>query len=90
MPISFGTDVVPVLQAKCASCHSTGGAGAAKVLMFSGANSEPQYEAIKTAIGLMIQKVEAHEMPPPETESTVSATSLQLLKTWRDEGTQHN
>jgi mono/diheme cytochrome c family protein len=89
VPVSFGTDVVPVLQAKCAACHTAGGAGAGKVLMFSG-STEPQYETIKASIGLMIQKIEALEMPPGASEGTVSAASLQLLKTWRDEGTQHN
>jgi mono/diheme cytochrome c family protein len=83
-------DVVPLLQAKCASCHSTGGAGAVKVLMFSGANAEPQYETIKAAIGTMIEKVTDQQMPPPESGITVSDTSLQLLKTWRDEGTLQN
>ncbi|MNS08163.1 hypothetical protein D3C72_396210 [compost metagenome] len=90
MPVSFSIDVVPLLQNTCASCHSTGGAGAAKVLMFSGANAEPQYETIKAAIGTMIQKVTDKQMPPPDSGLTVSDTSLQRLKTWRDEGTQQN
>lgn len=83
--VSFATQVAPLLQARCAACHT--GAGVGGVSLFTEGGS-PRYDNIRTHLPNIITQVANGTMPqggPRFTQSEVG-----LLTTWRDNGAPNN
>ncbi|MDB5097344.1 MAG: hypothetical protein JWM80_1765 [Cyanobacteria bacterium RYN_339] len=86
--VSFKNHVVPILNAHCAGCHSFGGQGAGKVLMF-GATGLPNYRQISDNIGDMVEMIQTGKMPKGAPGS-VPASEIQALKDWSAAGKPNN
>jgi mono/diheme cytochrome c family protein len=85
--VLFGADVVPILENNCAACHTTGGAGAAKLTMFNSGGAV-DYTAVSGAIDTILSKVTTNQMPmggPP-----LSDADKEMLRAWKSEGAQNN
>jgi len=89
-PASFDRDIKPLLQAKCAKCHSekarkaeldlTSAAG-----LLKGGESGPVFLAGKPDKSLLYEKVHSGEMPPKK-EDRLSASEMEIIRRWIAEG----
>lgn len=77
--VSFRAEVVPILQAHCAGCHSLGRQAAA-VPMFD-AQGTPIHRAIKTHFFHMLMAIDEGTMPRDKPGS-VPAEQVSVLKAW--------
>lgn len=84
--ISFKTQVAPLLETRCAACHSTPGKGG--VSLFDGGGS-PSYPSIKGDILRIISQVDRGAMPPAGGQR-MTQSELQLLENWEMEGSPNN
>lgn len=82
--LSFQADVVPIVRQHCAACHSAGGPGASKVLMFD-ASGTAQAAQLQGQIGPMIAAVNAGRMPLGQPNS-VPASQMAVLTAWQTAG----
>lgn len=85
---SYRGEVVPVLRAHCAGCHTLGRPGAAAVPMFDAAG-EPLYQVIRLHFYHMIYTIDSGQMPKGKPGSVPAEASLRL-KAWRDAGMPDN
>lgn len=101
--VSFQNEVLPVLQASCAECHSEGGEGREKsgLLLDSYENimkdKATQYGPVvdpgSSLNSVLIQVVEGRVDPSiamPHGGTELSQTSIDILKTWVDQGAKNN
>ncbi|MEC8784840.1 MAG: DUF1549 domain-containing protein, partial [Planctomycetota bacterium] len=84
--LSFEKDIRPILKAHCFHCHGEQGETEGDLdlrlrrLILSGGESGPAMVLNNSADSLLIQRIEAGEMPPED--KPLSATELQTLKAW--------
>lgn len=83
--VSYRTQVAPLLQDRCAACHS--GAGSGGVSLFSNSGS-PSYSNIKGKLPKILSEVEDGGMP--QGGPRLTQAQVQLLETWRTEGAPDN
>jgi mono/diheme cytochrome c family protein len=82
--LSFVGDVVPILKSNCAACHTAGGPGAVKVLMFDAAGV-PQYTVVRSRIRDMLAAIKDGRMPRGKPGS-VPADQVATLLAWANQG----
>lgn len=87
-PVSFKTQVAPVLDQHCAACHTAGRGGANAVEMFD-AEGEAKHAVIAARIGDMVQAIESGRMPLGKPGS-VPAEAIETLKAWQAAGAPAN
>lgn len=84
--LSFETDVRPILKAHCFHCHGEQGETEGDLdlrlrrFILSGGESGPAMVLNNSADSLLIQRIEAGEMPPED--KPLSAADLETLKAW--------
>ncbi|MEC8344439.1 MAG: DUF1549 domain-containing protein, partial [Planctomycetota bacterium] len=84
--LSFEKDIRPILKAHCFHCHGEQGETEGDLdlrlrrLILSGGESGPAMVLNNSADSLLIQRIEAGEMPPED--KPMSPTELQTLKAW--------
>lgn len=84
--LSFEKDIRPILKAHCFHCHGEQGETEGELdlrlrrLILSGGESGPAMVLNNSADSLLIQRIEAGEMPPED--KPMSAAELQTLKAW--------
>lgn len=83
--VSFQTQVVPLLQGRCAACHSGSGSGGVSLFDTSG---NARYTTIKTRIASILSEVSSGAMP--QGGPRLSESDVQLLESWREAGAQEN
>lgn len=83
--VSFQTQVAPLLQARCASCHGSTGAGG--VTLFDGAG-DARYSAIKARIASIIGEVSSGQMP--RNAPRLTQEEVEMLESWNDAGAPEN
>lgn len=83
--VSFTSDVVPLLQSSCKSCHGAGGSGGVSLFTAAGA---ADYAAIKGSISSIIRSVQRGSMPPSGPQFTAAQTKI--LQDWQAGGTPQN
>ncbi|MDI1478011.1 hypothetical protein QHF84_15415 [Polyangium sp. y55x31] len=75
-PLSFLTDVRPIMREYCADCHGSGTRGAPKI----------DFENYDVALGLVDRVVarvaEERSMPPPNYEKKLPADKIAIVKEW--------
>ena len=69
--LTFETDIVPILQARCAKCHGDEKLEAGfdvrrRFAILKGGDTGPAIVAGKPEESVLIEKIEKNEMPPPE------------------------
>lgn len=87
----FRSDVLPILEAKCNSCHGTkkrDGKLDLRTLeaMLKGGVSGPAIQPGNVDKSLLIELIHFNEMPPRKDKNRVTAAELKLLKAWVEAG----
>lgn len=93
-PVSFKTDVLPILQSRCTKCH--GGAKTEKGLnvtdyqhLMAGAGADgPVIVASDAAKSKLIQMVQSGKMP--KMSAKLLPAQIQTLIDWVNQGAQNN
>ncbi len=85
-PLNFEDDIVPILQARCFSCHGSetrkGGLDLRrKFTIVAGGDGGAAIEPGKPDESLLIEKIVSKEMPP-KGEDPLDARQIELLKRW--------
>ncbi|MCX7418821.1 MAG: PSD1 and planctomycete cytochrome C domain-containing protein [Planctomycetia bacterium] len=85
-PPKFETDIVPILEARCVKCHGDGKLEAGfdlrrRFLILKGGDSGAGFVTGKPEESLLIQKIDADEMPPKD-EGRLDDKQKALLKRW--------
>jgi hypothetical protein len=101
--VSFQNEVLPILQASCVECHSEGGEGREKsgllldsyenVMKDKATQYGPVVEPGNSLNSVLIQVVEGRVDPSiamPHGGTELSQTSIDVLKTWVDQGAKNN
>ena len=86
--ISFKTQVAPVFERSCSSCHAVGGRNARDAVYLTSAG-KADYTAIKSGIGSALREISNGAMPP-KGETPVSRAEHLNLKAWMVQGSQDN
>jgi mono/diheme cytochrome c family protein len=88
--VDFKREVLPILEAKCISCHGVKKQGKLDLrtrdAMLKGGNTGPALEPGKPDKSLLIELIHFNEMPPKKSKSRVTADELKLLKAWIEAG----
>ena len=90
-PLTYEADVRPILKAHCFQCHGEAGEREGsldlrlKRLMLSGGDSGPAIVPGKVDQSLIVERIEAGEMPP-ENKHPLEDKDLQTLKQWIAQG----
>jgi len=74
-PLSFATDVRPILHEYCAGCHAQGTQGAPQ-------EDFESYAVAVTQIGAILGRVEGGTMPPPSYGKKLPGEQIQILEGW--------
>ncbi|MGQ1785290.1 MULTISPECIES: c-type cytochrome [unclassified Saccharicrinis] len=79
--VSYSTDISPIIQMSCISCHTQGG--------FANGFFD-DYDGVKTKVdnGSFRQRVLVQKDMPPE--GSLSDKELELIKAWLDDGAPNN
>ena len=85
-PPKFETDILPILEARCVKCHGDGKLEAGldlrrRFLILKGGDSGAGFVTGKPEESLLIQKIDADEMPPKD-EGRLDDKQKTLLKRW--------
>lgn len=90
--VSFASDIIPVFESKCASCHRAGGAKSTPDL-----TAEKAYTSVYTSTYINLENPEEsliynHIRPDTDTHTQrkYTAAEAQLVLTWIQEGAQNN
>lgn len=88
-PIDFEKTVLPILEAKCISCHGEKSRKGkldmrTPELMLAGGNTGPAFVPGNAKKSLMIELIHYKEMPPKKVEPRITAEEFDLLKKWID------
>lgn len=84
--ISFASDVAPVLQTSCASCHHDGASSGGFSL--ADTSGKPAYSYVRTGANSIIASIQSGSMP--RGGGSVSSTDLALIKAWVNQGSLNN
>ncbi|MDB5099181.1 MAG: hypothetical protein JWM80_3602 [Cyanobacteria bacterium RYN_339] len=84
--VSFKDQVVPILQAHCAKCHTEG--RPAPFFMFN-ADGSPNRDAVAFHVDQMVEAVRSGKMPK-DAPGSVSDAELATLEAWSQQGLQDN
>ena len=90
-PLTYEADVRPILKAHCFQCHGEAGEREGsldlrlKRLMLTGGDSGPAIVPGKADQSLIVERIEAGEMPP-ENKHPLEEKDLQTLKQWIAQG----
>jgi len=88
--VDFKREVLPILEAKCISCHGAKKQGKLDLrtrdAMLKGGNTGPALEPGKPDKSLLIELIHFNEMPPKKSKPRVTADELKLLKAWIETG----
>lgn len=74
-PLSFATDVRPILHEYCAECHANGSQGAPL-------RDFESYDVAKSQIDVILGRVQNGTMPPASYGKKLPAESIQILLDW--------
>lgn len=74
-PVSFSTDVKPVLHAYCADCHKNAENGAPKI-------DYESYDVAASRIDSILMRVKGGSMPPLTSGKTLPKDKIKLLESW--------
>lgn len=86
--VSFKTDVVPILRARCIQCHKPGGIAPSNYQYFD-ASGNPQHAVVQAKIGEMVAAIKAGRMPL-NAPGSLSAAEIATLEAYRDAGAPDN
>lgn len=78
-PLSFDSDIKPILDGACMSCHAEPGSNAAPPIDFT------DYATAVSYVDDILQRVSNGTMPPPG-EGEISAQQLELIVRWQSSG----
>ena len=92
-PVSFATEVMPILEARCAECHSEENTELGLRLdsyegVMAGSDYGTVVEAGDPDGSLLVDMIASGDMP--EDGDPVPAEELELIKTWIAEGAENN
>ncbi|MEM7416080.1 MAG: c-type cytochrome domain-containing protein [Gemmatimonadota bacterium] len=92
-PVSFATEVMPILEQHCWECHSDQSAELGlKLDTYEGVMAGSDYGTVVEAGdgdgSLMIDMMLGGDMP--ENGDPVPADQIEMIKTWIDEGAENN
>ncbi len=84
--LTFETDILPILQARCAKCHGDeklqGGFDVRRrFALLKGGDTGPAFVAGKPDESILIEKIEKNEMPPPD-EGRLDDKQKALIRQW--------
>jgi hypothetical protein len=91
-PLTFESHVRPLLKANCFHCHGEEDEREASLdlrqvrLMAKGGDSGPTIVAGKASESLLLQRIEAGEMPPEGKGKPLSEEQIAILRAWIDQG----
>jgi Protein of unknown function (DUF1553)/Protein of unknown function (DUF1549)/Planctomycete cytochrome C len=91
-PLTFERHVRPILKLHCFQCHGDEEEHEANLdlrlvrLIAKGGDSGPAIVPGKATESLIIQRLEAGEMPPEGKSKPVSAKELAMIRAWLDQG----
>ncbi len=87
-PLSYEKDVRPILKTHCFQCHGEAGAREGGLdlrlrrLALQGGDSGPAVTPGDAAASLLLQRMQAGEMPPETVQHRPTAAELALLEAW--------
>ena len=86
--VSYATDVVPILETQCYTCHSTANGPSVSGIVLEGhANTK-----VKADDGSLVGAIE-HQggySPMPGTGAKLDDCDIATIRTWVDEGSKNN
>jgi len=90
-PVSFGTQIQPILAARCQACHSDANRGGGLSLeshagIMAGGRSGSGVVPGKSAESLLVGAVTGAKPRMPKAGAPLDAGQIELLKRWIDEG----
>ena len=86
--ISFKTQVAPVFERSCGSCHAVGGKNSRDAVFLTAAGGA-DYAAIKAGINSALREIGNGAMPP-RGGTAVSRAEYLNIKAWMSQGSQNN
>ena len=86
--ISFKTQVAPVFERSCSSCHAVGGRNSRDAVYLT-ASGQADYSFIKSGVGSAVREI-ANGSMPPRGETPVSRAEYLNIKAWMVQGSQNN
>jgi mono/diheme cytochrome c family protein len=86
--VSFASTVTPLMQSRCASCHTEGRGGAARAVQMFTAAGAANHAEVSAKIGQMIAATESGRMPLGGPKLTPA--EIQVFKDWQAAGTPNN
>jgi hypothetical protein len=100
-PVSFNTDVKPILDKKCAACHMPGGDGFEKTglrldgygHLHTGTKLGPVIQAgssVSSTLYLTVAGKTHRTIHMPKQGEPLSEREIELVKRWIDEGAKNN
>jgi uncharacterized membrane protein len=99
--VSFSEDVMPILQAKCLSCHAKGSEGYAAsglsveshAQLMKGTREgpviEPGYSYFST-LQIVVEHGAAPSSAMPKDSTRLSSREIQIIGEWIDQGARNN
>lgn len=90
--LTFESHVRPILKAHCFHCHGEedepeGSLDLRQVrLLLKGGDGGPAIVAHQPDASLLLQRVVAQEMPPPEVGKPLASDQIAILRTWIEQG----
>lgn len=84
--VSFASDVAPVLQTSCASCHHDGSSSGGFSL--ADASSKTVYAYVRSGATSIVASIQSGSMP--RGGGSVSTSDLALIKAWVNQGSLDN
>ena len=82
-PVSFATDVVPIITARCGRCHVQGTRGRFSAATFDSLMNSGHVDPGKADVSRFIEVIEDGDMPPG---GSLTDEELNTLKQWIDQG----
>lgn len=84
--LTFDSDILPILQARCAKCHGEEKLEAGfdvrrRFAILKGGDSGPAFVAGKPDESTLIERIEKNEMPPPD-EGRLDEKQKALIRQW--------
>lgn len=99
--VSFGSDVFPIFQSRCASCHQPGGDGYAasgfSVESYQTVMRGTRYgpvinpgSSLDSTLAILIEHKADPSINMPHNQAPLSQRQITLIKQWIDQGASNN
>ncbi len=99
--VSFSTDVYPILERNCVSCHSDGGEGATRsgltMESYEGLMQGTRYgpviepgSSVSSTLVILVEQKAHPSINMPKGGTPLPQPAVDVIKTWIDQGAKRN